>query len=153
MRGKTYCVYKYVWEDGYYYIGRTSTNNIQYRRYGNDKQYSSQYVYKKMCSSPYKKKICFESDNIFKVYWLEHKCIRENWNLINCLNGSTEEKWINTAIKDCESQDLKTLASMMIECENWIEGEGKDLVNKILNYNWENIEESLNSDYVERKLF
>ena len=130
-------VYKYVWEDGSYYIGRSYHGA---GRFDCPQRYDGQYVYKKMLKERYKAVECFVSDNIFKVYWLEQECINKDWYKLECLNGNKECGWFITAVTDWVRDNneafLADIEREMRECSKWIDKEGYEMVEKVMEVNY-----------------
>lgn len=85
-----YFVYKYTFENGYFYIGRTFDGS---KRFGNDDRYRGQFVKKYMddANGEYVKDVLYISDNPIACAYMESKLIKENWSNLKCLNVSNED--------------------------------------------------------------
>lgn len=94
-----YIVYKYTFNDGTVYIGRSRTTQ---NRFDNPSQYAGQEVYKHFLKG-YKAEILCTTDNIFECCYLESKYIAENYE--NSHNGSLEETWWISAARECKTYD------------------------------------------------
>ena len=94
---KHFFVYKYEWDDGYVYIGRSREG---VNRFNNPNCYkSNSQLYEAMTTKKYRASIVFESDNIWDVGWMEQFLINLYDKTYNINKELDWKKHIRTYIK------------------------------------------------------
>ena len=104
MKNIEFIVYKYTFDNGGYYYGRTRTDT---NRLGNISGYKNQYVYKVMKLYPnFKIDIIYRTSNPFLAYKKEYELISQNIDDILCYNAANEDEWYQKVYKDISSKTL-----------------------------------------------
>ena len=94
---KHFFVYKYEWDDGWVYIGRSREG---VNRFNNPNCYkSNKKLYEAMTTQKYRASIVFESDNIWDVGWMEQFLINMYEKTYNINKELDWKKHIRTYIK------------------------------------------------------
>ena len=94
---KHFFVYKYTFDSGYVYIGRS---RLGVNRFNNPNCYkSNKKLYEAMTTQKYKASIVFESDNIWEVGWMESFLINLYDKTYNINKEIDWKKHIRTYIK------------------------------------------------------
>lgn len=118
MKDVIFFVYKYTFEDGKVYIGRSRDDQ---KRFGVVDKYEGQYVHRIMLTQKFQSEILFRSKNPVKIYRLEYELIKKYWK--NSYNSKLEEDWEKTLLKDLSSAALDISLS---ELREFIEDYEKD---------------------------
>ena len=99
---KHFFVYKYEWDDGWVYIGRSREG---VNRFNNPDCYKSNgQLYEAMTTKKYRASIVFESDNIWDVGWMEQFLINIYEKTYNRNKELDWKKHIRTYIKQYKSK-------------------------------------------------
>lgn len=94
---KHFFVYKYEWEDGMVYIGRSCSYS---NRFNNPECYKpNKLLYEAMMTKPYKAEIIFESNNIWEVGECEYNSIKSYSRKYNKASESNWQQHIKGYIK------------------------------------------------------